>query len=95
MVTVVAKNFARPDATEQYKELAKQLEALTNQNDAGCIQYKLYTDINEPTIFMFIEQWQDMESLKAHFEAPHFKALVPQLQALCSKPGETNLLSCD
>ncbi len=95
MITVVAKNFVRPDEAARYKELAKQLEALTNQNDAGCILYRLYQDMNDPTIFVFIEEWQNMQSLKAHFEAAHFTELVPQLQALCSRQGETNLLSSD
>ncbi len=95
MVTVVAKNYVREEEVARFKEIAKQLETLTNQNDAGCILYRLYQDINDPTIFVFIEQWQDMQMLKNHFEAAHFIELVPQLRALCSKQGETNLLSSD
>ena len=95
MVTVVAKNYVRAEEVAKFKEIAKQLETLTNQNDAGCILYRLYQDMNDPTVFVFIEEWQDMQMLNNHFEAAHFVELVPQLRALCSKQGETNLLTSD
>lgn len=95
MITVVAKNYAKKDKIEEFKKIAQKLEQLTNQNDAGCISYKLYQDINDPTVFVFIEEWEDMKSLQNHTNAEHFTTLVSQMQPLCDRPGEANFLQRD
>lgn len=90
MIKVVAKNFVKPDSIEAYKAIAKKLIEATNKNDAGCIRYELFQDINEPHIFAVIEEWESKDALQNHMSAKHFKELIPQMDALAEKPGEIN-----
>ncbi len=39
--------------------------------EAGCIVYEFSQVIGSETTFRVYEEWQDLDALKAHFEAPH------------------------
>lgn len=93
MIKVVAKNFVKPDSIEAYKAIAKKLVEATNENDAGCISYELYQDINDPHILTVIEEWESNEALQNHMLAKHFNELIPQMDALGEKPSEITLYS--
>ncbi|MBR0596841.1 putative quinol monooxygenase [Sinanaerobacter chloroacetimidivorans] len=92
MIYVVAKNYIREEKVNDFMTLAKKLVEDTNSKDAGCIRYQLYQDINNPTVFTFIEEWESMELLNRHMEADHFKEIVPQLAAMSEKPEDVNIL---
>ena len=42
--------------------------------EEGCIKYELHQDIEDPTQFVFIEEWESMEHLKEHSVSEHVKA---------------------
>jgi len=81
MISVVAKNIVKNNKTEEFKSLAKELIGETLKEE-GCIEYSIYEDSEKNNILTFIEKWENMEVLKAHFETPHFKKIVPQFQEL-------------
>ena len=70
MLTIVARIEARPDRVELVKtELSKLVEPTLNE--AGCIQYDLHQDNDDPAIFLFYETWQNRELWQAHMDSPH------------------------
>ncbi|WP_319372120.1 putative quinol monooxygenase [uncultured Ilyobacter sp.] len=81
MITVVAKSVLKDGKTEEFKNLTKELIEETRK-EKGCIEYILYEDIENEGTFTFIEKWEDIDCLKAHFESAHFKKLGPQLGEL-------------
>ncbi|MBN1333626.1 MAG: antibiotic biosynthesis monooxygenase [Synergistales bacterium] len=81
MIQVVAKALVKEEKIGEYKEVAYTLIEMTRK-EKGCISYELFQDRDDPRIMTFIERWQDMESLEEHFQAEHFKSLVPQLKDL-------------
>jgi len=89
MISVVAKNIVKNNRTEEFKSLAKELIKETLK-EKGCIEYSIYKDSEKNNILTFIEKWENMEVLKAHFEAPHFKKIVPQFQEL-TEGGDINI----
>lgn len=44
------------------------------QKETGCLFYDLHTSISDPETLVFVERWQDRESLEAHFRSPHLAA---------------------
>ena len=78
MIHVVAKSIVKKELQEEYKKIAYELVDMTRK-EKGCISYALYQDKDNPLILTFLEVWDTMESLEAHFKAPHFTALVPRL----------------
>jgi quinol monooxygenase YgiN len=94
MVRIIAKNFIKPDSIEKAKPLFRELVA-ASRKDAGCLEYRLHYDDKEPGLFVFVEEWADQGAVDKHNNAEHFKRIVPQIGALCSKPGEALVLHAE
>lgn len=90
MITIVAKNIIKEGKLEVFKALAEELINETIKEE-GCISYNLNKDINNKNILTFIEEWQDIEAIKAHNNSAHFTKLVPELGKLTEKASEVNL----
>lgn len=64
---------------------AGQAVAATSRGEDGCLNYRLYEDTEVENDFVFVEEWESDEALKAHFAAPHVAefmgAITPTLTA--------------
>lgn len=69
-LTIVANIQAQPDRIDLVKaELEKLIS--TTRAEAGCLQYDLHQDNDDPTRFMFYENWESRELWQDHMNAPH------------------------
>ena len=69
-LTIVARIEANPDQIELVKsELLKLIEPTLGE--AGCIQYDLHQDNENPALFLFYENWQSREHWRAHMNNRH------------------------
>lgn len=74
-LTIVARIEAKSDQIELVKsELTKLIEP--TRAEAGCIQYDLHQDNNQPEVFLFFENWETRELWQAHMENDHLKAYL-------------------
>ena len=74
-VTIVAQIMAKAEHREAVKaELLNMI--LPTRQEAGCIEYRLHQDYDNPDLFLFFETWQDMESLQSHLQSPRFTRYV-------------------
>ncbi len=72
-LTIVARIEARPDKIELVKaELLNLVEP--SLREAGCIQYDLHQDNDDPAVFLFYENWESRELWQAHSNAAHIAA---------------------
>ena len=90
MITSTARDYIRPENTEQYYELIFELIDRTREEN-GNISYTLYADKEHPGEHVLIEEWEDQESLNAHFQTEHFTTIVPKIQKLQSAPSVVNV----
>ena len=80
-VTVVAKVVAKKEAVEAVKtELLKMIEP--TRQESGCIEYRLHEDTQNPTEFIFYENWESSFCLEQHMNSLHFKAYVAAVDNL-------------
>ena len=47
------------------------LHTATHALDEGCIQYDLHVNKEDPNTFVFIETWENEETLTLHAQAEH------------------------
>lgn len=89
-VTVVARIHAKPGM--EY-ETRKALEVLLDPTraEAGCINYDMHSSVDDPTQFMFYENWTSKEALDQHLTTPHLKAFMEQTSRLLTQPVEITL----
>ncbi|PKG58698.1 antibiotic biosynthesis monooxygenase [Shewanella sp. GutDb-MelDb] len=69
-LTIVANIIAKIDSIEFVKaELIKLIDI--TRAEAGCINYDLHQDNENPAHFVFYENWQSREQLQTHLANSH------------------------
>ena len=74
-LTIVAHITAEPDAVEPIRAALETLIAPTRA-EAGCLQYDLHQDDQDPRHFLFFENWESRELWQDHMNSPHLQAFV-------------------
>lgn len=69
-LTIVARIEAQPDQIELIKTELLKLVAPTLK-EAGCIQYDLHQDNQNPAVFVFYENWESRELWLDHMNNSH------------------------
>lgn len=71
-LTIVANIVAKTDSVDLVKtELIKLIEV--TRREAGCLQYDLHQDNDNPAHFLFYENWQNRELWQTHMNNQHLK----------------------
>ena len=81
VVTVVAKLVVKEEALAKVKAELLQLIDPTRQ-ETGCLEYRLHQDNNDPRVFIFFENWENMGCLERHIAAPHYKHYIAAVDGL-------------
>ncbi len=82
-VDVVAHIHAKPGRESDLRKVLEAFVAPTRKED-GCIRYDLFVDLDDPTKFTFIEEWESREALDKHGKSDHIaigRAAFPELLA--------------
>ena len=72
-LTIVAHITATEEKIDFVKDELEKLVAPTLA-EAGCIQYDLHQDNENPAHFMFYENWENRELWQDHMNSKHLKA---------------------
>lgn len=91
MIKVTAEHFIKAEFLNDVLPLYRELVAKTKQ-EKSCVEYQLCVDQDDPTHFIFIEQWPDREALSEHCNTEHFTRLVPAINKLQAKPAILTVL---
>ncbi|GLZ78508.1 hypothetical protein Afil01_33150 [Actinorhabdospora filicis] len=84
-LTIIAGFTAK---TGREDDLRTALEAMIEPSidEPGCLAYQPYTDPNEPSRMVIIEEWTSQDALDLHFQTPHFKHVAEVLDRLLAEP---------
>jgi quinol monooxygenase YgiN len=74
-LTIVANIHANPGQIALVKAELEKLIPVTRA-EAGCLQYDLHQDNENPAHFMFYENWESRELWQVHMNAPHLAAYM-------------------
>ncbi len=85
-LTIVANIHAKPHAIDLVKAELEKLIPIT-RNEAGCLQYDLHQDNENPAHFLFYENWQSRELWQTHMNAPHLAAILNEMTITDLKPS--------
>lgn len=56
--------------------------------EEGCLQYDLHQSTEDPTLFLFYENWAGEKPLTAHFQTPHVQTALARAAELLEAPPE-------
>ena len=89
-LTVIAQLKAQPG-----KEGAVRAELLSlvapSRKDAGCLNYDLHQGLDNPTLFMFHENWTSKAHLDAHLKKPDLQAVLGRVGQMVAEPPQITL----
>ena len=72
-LTIVASITAHPDKIDLVNaELTKLIDP--TRAEPGCLQYDLHQNNEDPTHFLFYENWQSRDHWLAHMDTEHIAA---------------------
>jgi len=86
-VTVVVRLKAKPGMETRVRQELHNLLKPTRA-ERGCINFDMHQDPNDPSVFLFHENWVSEEDLKRHFQTPHIKRWIEEAKALLAEPME-------
>ena len=77
MIVVTAKLQSLPGMRTKVIELAGPCIEATRK-EKGCLRYELFISSEDDVTLQFIEEWADLDSLRAHLKTPHISAFREQ-----------------
>lgn len=80
-IRVVARLIAKPDRIDDLKAVTLSVLAPTRQ-EPGCLCYELHQNLQDPTDFTFIEEWESEAALEAHLQSLHIQQGMAKLEGI-------------
>jgi quinol monooxygenase YgiN len=84
-VTLAVTFQARPGKESELRETLLGLLAPTRA-EAGCVNYDLHIAPDDPSKFLFYENWKSQAHLEAHAQTPHIQNLQARMNEFCAEP---------
>ncbi|ACA86730.1 putative quinol monooxygenase [Shewanella woodyi] len=78
-LTIQANIIAKPGKIQQVKTALLKLIELTRA-EAGCVNYDLHQDNENPAHFMFYENWTSRELWQQHMSSAHIETYIAETQ---------------
>lgn len=82
---ILAEVYAKPGKEQALQQALLDLVGPTRA-EAGCLQYDLHSDNNDPSHFFFYERWRSEAALEEHIASPHFRAFAERESELLREP---------
>ena len=81
-IGVVVGLSARPDSLDEFVALAQEKMVRPTQAAPGCLRYELWQDLDEPSRFVIIEEWESEQAHAAHLVAKTTRSRLGRLDHL-------------
>lgn len=75
MHIVYAVLTAEPDHREEVADRAREIAAASRE-EPGVIDYQVAADLDDPTVFRFVEQYESADAVEAHTQTDHYEAFA-------------------
>lgn len=90
MIQTVSKIYVMEDRGDEFLEVFKRMIEPTKK-EKGYIEYEMYQDEEDPSLFIVLEKWESKEDFDSHLKSEHFDKIVPEMVKLMTKETEFNL----
>jgi len=84
-VTVVVRLEAKPGMEARVREELASLLAPTRQ-EPGCLNYDMHESPDDPSLFLFHENWTSRADLDRHLGTPHLRHWLGIADSLLAEP---------
>jgi quinol monooxygenase YgiN len=91
-ITVVARLKARPGSEAQLEQAFRKMIPAV-RSEAETLQYVLHRSVQDPTVFVFYEVYQDQDALGFHSRTAHMKEMSSAIGPLLDGRPQIDVLT--
>lgn len=81
MIIVTGSVVVEPSRLAEAIELSLR-HVRRSRDEPGCVSHAVHQDVEQPNRLVFVEQWEGIDALRAHFAVPESLAFVDELAAM-------------
>lgn len=89
-VIIAAKMHVKRECVGDFKRLAAPLIETTRQEE-GCLEYNLYQDASDSTVFFFYEVYADRAAQELHSGSDYLARFVQERAPMLCSPSEATI----
>ncbi len=90
MIVLNAYGHLRAGTEATAFELSRANKALA-LTEPGCLRFDYYTSVEDPLKVVFVEEWESMDALQAHFATPSFTQFIDGFLACLEGPPDIRI----
>ena len=85
MILITGHVILTPEHRDRMIALGVEHSA-RSRGEAGCLAHRCHVDVEQPDRLVFVEEWESVEAVRAHFAVPASRAFVAEMRALSPAP---------
>jgi quinol monooxygenase YgiN len=89
-IVLIARLKVKKDSVEQAKEAALAIVE-DSRAENGCLNYDFHQAIEDETVFIWHETWENKAAIEAHGASKHFDAFSRRIKDLIDEPLQITL----
>jgi quinol monooxygenase YgiN len=84
MIIVTGSVRARPDTLDEVLTVSLD-HVWRSRTEPGCLLHSVHQNVEDPSVVVFLEHWEDRAALSEHFAQPGSLAFVTTVTALAAE----------
>ncbi len=84
-IVLIARLKINKDSVEAAKQAALELVE-PSRAETGCINYDFHQQIDDETIFIWLETWANRAAIDSHGDSAHFKKFSRTVEDMTEEP---------
>ncbi|MGN6287825.1 MAG: putative quinol monooxygenase [Sphingopyxis terrae] len=94
MILITGHVILTPEHRERMIALGAEHSA-RSRGEAGCLAHNCHIDVETPDRLTFVEEWESVDAVRAHFALPAARAFVANMRALSPQPPAIRIYAAD
>lgn len=92
MIIVTGTVTTTPETEAEMLAISKE-HCARSRAEPGCIAHNVHTDAEDPARLVFVEYWEDLAALQAHFKVPESGAFAKRLTDLSTTGADMKIFN--
>ncbi|MGH6695682.1 putative quinol monooxygenase [Sphingopyxis sp.] len=85
MILITGHVILTPEHRDRMIALGAEHSA-RSRDEPGCLAHNCYVDVENEMRLVFVEHWESIDAVRAHFAVPESAAFVAEMRALSPQP---------
>lgn len=94
MILITGHVILTPEHRERMIALGAEHSA-RSRGEAGCLAHNCHVDVENPDRLMFVEEWESVDAVRAHFALPAARGFVAEMRALSPVPPAIRIYAAE